>query len=52
MLEENNKEKLNLVCPHCGNREHFYQKMAYSGMSEFVVNNHGRAICHTIHRQK
>ena len=39
--ENNSKEGLNLVCPHCGNREHFYQKMSYSGMSEFVVNNHG-----------
>lgn len=41
MTTENNKEKLNLVCPHCGNRKFFYQKMSYSGTSEFQVNNHG-----------
>lgn len=35
------EKQLNLVCPHCGNREHFYQKMSYSGTSEFQVNNHG-----------
>lgn len=39
--ENNSKKELNLVCPHCGNREHFYQKMSYSGTSEFQVNNHG-----------
>lgn len=41
MSTENKHEELNLVCPHCGNKKRFYQKMYYFGMWEFQVNNHG-----------
>ena len=35
MTTENKHEELNLVCPNCGNKKHFYQKMYYFGMWEF-----------------
>lgn len=40
----NNKTTKNvfpLTCPHCGNKELFYQRMSYSGECEFRVNNEG-----------
>ena len=40
----NNKTTKNvfpLTCPHCGNKELFYQRMGYSGEYELEVNNQG-----------
>ena len=35
------ENKINLICPYCGNNKFFRQKMSYSGTWEFEVNNHG-----------